>query len=75
MDIFYCATAEAHTLEDSEVRALAKFFLREADRRFMDYQEIVEEMEQEMEMEWEQEMEEFNENIANAYESVEATGW
>ena len=52
MDILTCVTMDIHTLEDSEVRNLLKFLIRECDRRFIDYQEAVEECEQEMEAEF-----------------------
>lgn len=48
MDLMHCLTADAHILEDSEIAALLKFFIRECDRRFTDYQDIIEEAEQEM---------------------------
>lgn len=58
MDLLYTLAQDAHTLEDSEIEALLKFFIRECDRRFIDYQEVIEEVEQEMEMEMEAELEE-----------------
>lgn len=51
MDLMHCLTADAHILEDSEIAALLKFFIRECDRRFIDYQDIIEEAEQEMDAE------------------------
>lgn len=57
MDLLCCLTQDAHTLEDSEIEALLKFFIRECDRRFIDYQSTIEEVEQEMEIECDMEME------------------
>lgn len=68
MDLMYCLTADAHTLEDTEVAALLKFFIRECDRRFIDYQDIIEEAEQEMEMEMEEEEE-------CGYDCIDQAGW
>ena len=67
MDLFYCLTADAHTLEDNEITALLKFFIRECDRRFIDYQDIIEEAEQEMEMEEEEE--------ECGYDCIDQMGW
>ena len=57
MDILTCVTMDIHTLEDSEVTNLLKFLVRECDRRFIDYQEAIEEVEQEIEAEFYNEME------------------
>ena len=51
MDIIYCVAQDAHTLTDTEVTALLKFLVRECDRRFIDYTEVVEEAEQELQIE------------------------
>lgn len=40
-----------HTLDDSEIAALLKFLIRECDRRYIDYTEIIEEAEEELEIE------------------------
>lgn len=58
MDLLCTLVQDAHTLTDSEIEALLKFFIRECDRRFIDYQSAIEEVEQEMEMEIEAELEE-----------------
>ena len=60
MDLLYCLTTDAHTLEDSEITALLKFFIRECDRRFIDYQEVIEEAEQEMEAEFDAEYDDYS---------------
>lgn len=57
MDLLCTLAQDAHTLEDSEIEALLKFFIRECDRRFIDYQSTIEEVEQEMEIECDMEME------------------
>ena len=71
MDLMHCLTADAHTLEDSEIPALLKFFIKECDRRFIDYQDVIEEAEQEIEAE-------FDEECANAvpdYACTDIQGW
>ena len=66
MDLIYCLTADVHTLEDTEITTLLKFFIKECDRRFIDYQDIIEEAEQEMEEEIEE---------AYSYDCIDQTGW
>lgn len=70
MDLFHCLTADAHTLTDTEVTAILKFFVRECDRRFIDYQEVIEEVEQEMEIECDME----EDNIPD-YICTDQQGW
>ena len=70
MDLIYCLTADVHTLEDTEITTLLKFFIKECDRRFIDYQDIIEEAEQEIEQEIKQEIEE-----AYSYDCIDQTGW
>ena len=71
MDLLHCLTADAHTLEDSEITALLKFFIKECDRRFIDYQDVIEEAEQEMEAEFDEE----RENAEADYACVDIQGW
>lgn len=71
MDLLHCLTADAHTLEDSEITSLLKFFIKECDRRFIDYQDVIEEAEQEMETEFDEE----RENAESDYACVDIQGW
>lgn len=70
MDLLCTLVQDAHTLEDSEIEALLKFFIRECDRRFIDYQSTIEEVEQEMEIEIEAELEKNYD-----YAGVDKQGW
>lgn len=70
MDLLCTLVQDAHTLADSEIEALLKFFVRECDRRFIDYQEVIEEVEQEMEMECDMEMEQEPDYIG-----IDKQGW
>lgn len=70
MDLLYCLTTDAHTLTDTEVTAILKFFVRECDRRFIDYQEVIEEVEQEMEIECDME-----EDTIPDYICTDQQGW
>lgn len=72
MDLLCTLVQDAHTLTDSEIEALLKFFVRECDRRFLDYQEVIEEVEQEMEIEYDMEKEMEQEPD---YIGVEKQGW